>query len=66
MGAKETTGKGIPRQITIDFANILFCLNIDPERLELLETGEHNASMIAAPTSSPGCAPRSTRAAGVL
>ncbi len=40
MGHKDIIGKDILRQITIDFANILFELDIDPEQLELLETEE--------------------------
>ena len=37
MGKKDLIGKDILRQITIDFANLLFGLDIDPEHLELLE-----------------------------
>ena len=40
MGNKDLIGKDILRQITIDFANLLFGLDIDPEHLELLETEE--------------------------
>ena len=40
MGNKDLIGKDILRQITIDFANLLFDLDIDPEHLELLETEE--------------------------
>ncbi len=40
MGEKDFIGKDILRQITIDFANLLFGLDIDPEHLDLLETEE--------------------------
>jgi len=47
MGHKDIIGKDILRQITIDFANILFCLDIDPEQLELLETEDRRADFLA-------------------
>ena len=42
MGNKDIIGKDILKQFTVDFANILFHLDIDPdpEHLELLETEE--------------------------
>ncbi len=40
MGNKDIISKDILRQITVDFANLLFGLDIDPDHLELLETEE--------------------------
>ena len=40
MGKKDIIGKDILRQITVDFANLLLGLDIDPDHLELLETEE--------------------------
>jgi predicted transposase YdaD len=38
MGHKDLIGKDLLRHLLVDFANILFELDIDPERLELLQT----------------------------